>query len=116
MAIVTTLDHECADMASAVFDLTDSNSWLRAEACDGMWVVTLRDEDATRAEVAFEADELAHVLQTLGTLVEPAEPEVLIDREIRGQGRILEHRCDPGRHSFLRRPESHRLTIHPDRT
>jgi hypothetical protein len=77
MAILTEIDNECAEMASAVFDLSDSNSWLRAEACDGMWVVTLRDEDATRAEVAFEADELAHVLQTLGSLVEPAEPPIV---------------------------------------
>ena len=49
-------------------------------------------------------------------LVEPAQAEVLVDAEVRRQRRILEDRCDPGRHRFLRRPESHRLTIHPDRS
>ena len=94
MAIVTTLDHECAECASAVFDLVDSRAWLRAEYMDGAWVLTLRDDDAERAEIALEEGEMAHVLQTLGTLVEPAEsPIVTILRSLPGQAEFLVRLC-----------------------
>ena len=94
MAVYVELDAECEEAASVVFDLSDSNAWLRAECVDGAWVVTLRDDDAKRSEVAFEADELGQVIQTLGALVTPAEhPVVTILRALPGQAEFLVRLC-----------------------